>query len=462
MNYIDFLKSKQQRKSFNGIDISVDKLNPMLFDWQKPVVQWALRKGRAALFEDCGLGKTIQQLEWAEQVHKYTGENVLIISPLAVARQTKSEGAKFGKDINVCRSQIDVKAGINITNYEIADKFDPNKFAGVVLDESSILKSYRGKTKMQLLKMWENTPYRLTCTATPSPNNHLELLNQAEFLGVMKSNEALSVWFINDSSCAGNYRLKKHAVKPFWEWVSTWAICMGKPSDIGFSDEGYELPELIEIDEVIQVDTVKTDFSDGGFLRDINTSATGYYHEKGLTADSRAKRCADIVQGTNQQVVIWCNTYDEADLLKKYIPDAVEVRGGDSSKKKEQATIDFAEGKIRILISKPSIFGYGMNFQNCNLCIFCGRNYSYEDYYQAVRRFYRFGQKKPVKVISVIGSTELKILEKVGIKKKIHSEMKTHMYSGLKQIQCAEIHGTEFKLNLDMPKIEVPSWLKGA
>ena len=459
MEYIEFLRQKQKIKSFAGIEVDVDELNPMLFDWQKQVVKWALSKGRAGLFEDCGLGKTAQQLEWAKQVYKHTGKNVIILAPLAVSMQTVKEGVKFEIDVNICRSQSDVKPGINITNYEMLDKFNPDSFSGVVLDESSILKSYMGKTKQQITDAFKNTPFKLTCTATPAPNNHLEILNQAEFLGVMRASEAVSIWFINDSTQAGNYRLKRHAVKPFWEWVSTWAICMSEPSDIGFSDDGYELPPLNETDVILPIDTVE--LCNGSFLRDVGTSATAFHKEKRFTADIRARKCAEIVGDMNEQAVVWCDTNYEADLLRKYIPYAAEVRGGDKSEVKERAAIDFIEGKIRVLISKPSMFGYGLNFQNCRYCIFCGRDYSYENYYQAVRRFWRYGQTKPVNVISVWGSTENNILKVINQKKALQDEMKMNMYSGMKQIQKNSIKGIEFKLNLNTPDISIPEWLKG-
>ena len=458
MDYIDFLQSKQERTVFEGLTVSSDELNKNMFDWQRAVDSWALKKGRAALFEDCGLGKTLQQLEWARQVNKNTGGNILILAPLAVSKQTAQEGVKFGIDVNICRQQSDVRPGVNITNYEMLDKFDTSSFVGVVLDESSILKSYMGKTKREITKAFKDTPYKLSCTATPSPNNHLEILNQAEFLGVMKANEALSIWFINDSRQAGNYRLKKHAVKSFWEWVSTWAICMSKPSDIGFSDEGYELPQLNEIVEIVDRQDIFGIYED-----DTKMNATSYHRQMKKSAPSRVARTAELTAGIDSQVVIWCNTNDEADMLKEAIPDAVEVRGSHKSEYKEQAAIDFINGKFRVLISKSTMFGYGLNFQNCCNTIFCGRDFSYENYYQATRRFWRFGQDKPVNVYTVIGESEQQILDVVGEKIDLQEEMKLNMYTGLKQIQVASIQGHTFKLNTDVRKISLPVWLeKGA
>lgn len=455
MNYIDFLQSKQERKQLSGISVTKECLNESLFEWQRLVVRWALKKGRAALFEDCGLGKTLQQLEWARQVHLQTGGNVLILAPLAVSKQTMQEGVKFGIDTNICREQKDVCAGINITNYEMLDKFDTSTFIGVVLDESSILKSYMGKTKRAITKAFENTPYKLSCTATPSPNNHLEILNQAEFLGIMKANEALSIWFINDSKQAGNYRLKKHAVKSFWEWVSTWAICMSRPSDIGFDNNGYQLPPLNEIVEIVNCKDI-LEYAD----ENIKMNATSYHREMKKSAPARVAKTAEIAERIDGQVVIWCNTNEEADRLKKAIPNAVEVRGSHKAEYKEQAAIDFINGEFKVLISKPTMFGYGLNFQNCNNTIFCGRDFSYENYYQATRRFWRFGQEKTVNVYTVIGESEQQIIDVVEEKIDLQEEMKINMYTGLKQIQINSIQGHKFKLNIDMREITVPLWLK--
>lgn len=460
MEYMEFLKSKVTKSIDSGFDVNAADLNSKLFNWQRECVKFFLKKGRAAAFEDCGLGKTAQQLCWADEVCKYTGGNVLILAPLAVSRQTRKEGLKFGYDVNICRSQEDVKPGINITNYEMLEAFEADKFAGVVLDESSILKSYMGTTKRKIFEAFKDTPYKLSATATPSPNDHMEILNQAEFLGVMKSSEALAIWFINDSTHSGNYRLKRHAVKDFWQWVSTWAICISKPSDIGYSDEGYNLPPLNEIDEIIPVDV--TNIENGTLFRDIDMSATGFHNEKRRTAEDRAKKCAEIVNSTDEQYAVWCNTDYEADYLKKYIPGAVEVRGSNKAEYKEQAAIDFIEGKIRVLISKPKIFGYGLNFQNCRNCVFCGLDYSYENYYQAVRRFWRFGQEKSVNIYRVLGETEKNILNVVIRKQELHNEMRSNMYEFAKLVQKGNIKGQRMHLNTEEEYIEMPEWLKGS
>jgi len=459
MDYLNFLQRKIKTFSDYGFDVEESDLNTNLFDFQKTIVKWALKKGKAALFLDTGLGKTLAQLSWADQIYKHTGGDILILAPLAVSKQTKREGEKFGIEVNICRTQADVNSGINITNYEMLEHFDTSCFVGVILDESSILKSYMGSTKRTIIESFEHTKYKLSCTATPSPNNHMEILNQAEFLGVMKSHEALAIWFINDTSRSGNYVLKGHAIKPFWEWVSTWAVCISKPSEIGFSDEGYNLPPLSEITEIIKISELSENQVDDGLFRKIETNATAFHKEKRITVESRVAKCAEIVMKDNEQYLIWCNTDYEADALKKAIPEAVEVRGSHKTELKEQRAMDFIDGKIRILISKAKIFGYGLNFQNCHNTIFCGIDYSYESYYQAVRRFWRFGQKNPVNAYVVIGSTEQQILDVVKRKERAQNDMKRNMYGPIKEIQNQNLKQTRFKLNVNSKKITIPEWV---
>ena len=458
MNYHEFLKTKEVRILPSGFSVAEDSLSAAAFDWQRHVVAWSLKRGKAALFEDCGLGKTLQQLMWAERVSAYTDKPVLIIAPLAVAPQTKLEGLKFGIAVNICETQADVGHGINITNYEKLDKFSANSFSGVVLDESSILKSYMGKTKRMIIDKFADTPYRLACTATPAPNDLMELLNHAEFLGVMKSSEALAIWFIADQCESGKYRLKGHAERDFWQWVSTWAVCISKPSDIGYSDEGYDLPPLTEHDEVVGNSDSMSAFAD--IARYIDTSATGYHRERRRTLKARCAKTAEIVKGNNDQHVIWCGMNDEADELKRLLPDAVEIRGSDKAFKKEQAAVDFVNGDIRVLISKPTIFGYGLNFQNCHKSTFCGMDYSFENYYQAVRRFYRFGQKNAVEITRVLGDTEMNILNTINRKASMKAHMQHSMAEAMKEFQTNK--GTAFQLDLTERTYKMPEWLKGA
>jgi DNA modification methylase len=414
----------------DGFDVDESDINPQLFDFQRAIVAWACAKGRAAIFADCGLGKTPMQLEWARLVCERHGGIVLIVAPLAVAEQTAREGEKFGVPVNVCRTGADVTLGVNITNYEMLQHFQPDTLAGVVLDESSILKSYMGVTKRDLVDRFADVPYRLCCTATPSPNDHMELLNHAEFLGVMRSSEALSVWFINDTSTTGTYRLKKHAEADFWRWCSTWAAALNHPSDIGFPDDGFVLPPLTVDRHIVETDP--TAQAGEQLFRAPDLSATGYHKEKRLSADARAAKVAEIVAAAGGQVAVWCETNYEADAVTALLSDAVEVRGSDKSERKVAAALGFASGEIRCLVSKPSIFGFGLNFQGCHEVVFCGLSYSFESYYQAVRRFWRFGQDAPVHVHVVIGDGEVPVLESVLGKEAEHDIMKASMAEAMR------------------------------
>lgn len=457
MTYQEFLERKKITAISSGFEKPKSEMNQMLFDWQRDVVHWALKKGRAALFEDCGLGKSGQSIQWAEAVAEHTGKPTLIVCPLAVAEQFRREGEKFCfNPVTVCRTQSDVKPGVNVTNYEMLQHFDISVFGGVVLDESSILKSYTGKTKRMIVDAFKSAPYRLACSATPAPNDLMELLNQAEFLGVMKSNEALSCWFITDFE-SGHYRLKGHAEKDFWRWVSSWAVCIEKPSDIGYSDDGYVLPSMEEKTIIVK----NEDEDHLAAIRDeLNMSATSYHAEKRKTIKYRTEKAAEIASESDEQYIIWCYQNDEADALKKLIPDAVEIRGSDKPETKEQAAVDFVTGKTRVLISKPSIFGLGLNFQQCQKMIFCGMDYSFESYYQAVRRVWRFGQDNPVTIWRIIGQNETIILETVERKAKQKRDMSVGMAEAVREYQTGEIHGRRFKLNLEKQTVDFPSWLR--
>lgn len=446
--YLEFLKSKAIEHRTSGLEVSLAEISPQLYDFQRDIVIWALSKGRAAIFADCGLGKTPCQLEWARLVCEYTGGDVLILAPLAVSRQTVQEGVKFGIDVNICRTQKDVIPGINITNYEMLGHFDPSKFTGVILDESSILKSYMGKIKRAIIDAFKDTEYKLCCTATPSPNDHMEILNHAEFLNVMQSHEALAIWFINDTMNMGKYRLKNHAVKDFWNWVSSWAVSISKPSDLGYEDGDFELPALNIIEEIVEVD-LTIDAGDR-IVRVPEMNATSFHREKRLTTKSRAERTAEIVHSQpDKQFLVWCDTNYEADALKKLMPGATEVRGSDKPEKKERAALDFVAGKIRVLISKPTIFGLGLNFQHCHKMVFCGLSFSFEAFYQAVRRLWRFGQEFPVDCYVVIGETERQILNIIRRKETLYEEMKAHMIDGIKRTQSIKQKRVEYQLDYE-------------
>ena len=427
MKYEDFLATKT--KSFEPIGLTGNvEINEQLFPFQRDIVRWALRRGRAAIFADCGLGKTPMQLEWA----KHIPGDVLILATLAVAAQTVREGAKFGVPISYARNAGEIKERITITNYEMLDRFDVKRFAGVVLDESSILKSYMGKTKRALLDAFADTPYRLACTATPAPNDHMELGNHAEFLGIMRSNEMLSRWFINDSMHAGVYRVKGHGAGDFWRWVSSWAIALGKPSDVGdFDDAGYILPELRMI--VHEVASPPPE----GYLFHVGTtlSATEIHKAKRASALDRARVAAEFANASDEQCLIWCDANYEADEIEKLVPGCVEVRGSDSPEKKEAALMGFAAGKIRVLLTKPSIAGFGMNFQQCHKVAFVGLSYSFESLYQALRRVYRFGQASAVDALIVEAESESGIRSTVERKRLDHERMQNEMIAGMVEFQ---------------------------
>jgi hypothetical protein len=422
--YQDFLSEKVVSAQPMGFDVELSALNPSLFDWQKVVVQWALKRGRAALFEACGLGKTLQQCEWARLIHELTGGDVLILAPLAVSSQTVREGAKFGIAVNKCRKQSDVRPGVNIANYEMLEHFDASHFAGVVLDESSILKGFTGKMRNQICAAFANTPYRLACTATPAPNDHMELGNHSEFLGIMPNVNMLSTWFVNDGFEAGKWRLKGHAAADFWRWVSTWAVCLSKPSDMGFDDAGYKLPELRTIKHHVGDEF---ECKGGQLIRTHAPSATDLGRELRATIDIRADKTAEIVAATDGPVLIWVNLNDEAESVLARIPEAKQITGSMSTDAKEQVISDFVEGRLRVLIGKPSICGFGMNFQHCADMVFMGLSYSFEQRYQAVRRCWRFGQTRPVNDHVVMSASEAKIFEKVHQKELKHMEMEQEM-----------------------------------
>ncbi len=422
--YQDFLSEKVVSAQPIGFDVDLSDLNPALFDWQRVVVQWALKRGRAALFESCGLGKTLQQLEWARQIHRLAGGDVLILAPLAVSSQTVREGAKFGIEIHKCRKQSDVRPGVNIANYEMIEHFDASHFDGVVLDESSILKGFTGKMRNQICAAFANTPYRLACTATPAPNDHMELGNHSEFLGVMPNVNMLSTWFVNDGFEAGKWRLKGHAASDFWRWVSTWAVCLSKPSDMGFDDAGYILPELRTIKHHVGDEF---ECKGGQLIRTHAPSATDLGRELRATIDIRADKTAEIAASTAGPVLIWVNLNDEAEAVLARIPESKQITGSMSTDAKEQVISDFVDGRLRVLVGKPSICGFGMNFQHCADMVFMGLSYSFEQRYQAVRRCWRFGQTRPVNDHVVMSASEAKIFEKVHQKELKHMEMEQEM-----------------------------------
>lgn len=423
MEYREFIEGKRRRMPDSGFDPT--ELNPMLFDYQKDIVRWACRKGKAAIFADCGLGKTPMQLEWAHQVCQHVGGDamVLILAPLAVAKQTWYEGFKFGIDVTRCRSQEDCKPGINVTNYEMLHAFDPSSFVGVVLDESSILKAYTGKIRNQIIGSFHQTPYKLACTATPSPNDHMELGNHSEFLGAMDRTEMLSMFFVHDGGDTSKWRLKGHAASAFWDFVASWAVMLRNPADMGYQLEGFDLPGLNEIVHVIESGIVDDS-------RLFAVEAEGLLEQqraRKATVEKRVSMAAMLVNSSVKPWIVWCDRNDESEQLARSIPDAVEVRGSDSPEHKEDAMLGFSSGKYRVIVTKPSICGFGMNWQHCADMCFVGLSHSYEQYYQAIRRCHRFGQTQEVNAHIITSDVEQSVVRNVMRKKEDASEMEQEM-----------------------------------
>lgn len=388
--YESFLAGKARRAVPCGFEPR--GLNPALFGFQRDVVRWACRKGKAAVFADCGLGKTLVQLEWARQVCGETGGRVLVLAPLAVARQTVREGEKFGIPCRYVRSADEVEAGISVANYEMLHALDPDAFAGVVLDESSILKSYSSATRNDVVDAFAATPYRLACTATPSPNDHEELGNHSEFLGVMTRAEMLAMFFVHDGGDTAKWRIKGHAAERFWDWVATWAVMLRSPADLGYPAEGFDLPPLS-----VERHVVDSGIEPASTLFNVPArTLSGLSRARRDTVAARCAAVAGLVNASDAPWVVWCERNDESALCAASIPGAVEVRGSDSPESKEDAMIGFADGRCRVLVTKPSICGFGMNWQHCADMAFVGMSHSYEQFYQAVRRCWRYGQERPV------------------------------------------------------------------
>lgn len=420
IDYQSFIERKQKTVIYSGFDVEDDQLNKSMFDFQKFIVKRALKKGKYAIFADCGLGKTLMQLEWANQVSKHTNKPVLILAPLAVSGQTIQEGTKFGID---ARKYDGLNHGIQITNYEQLDKIDTSIFSGVVLDESSILKNFEGATKKLILDLFSKTPYKLACTATPSPNDPMELGNHSEFLDVMTRTEMLSMYFIHDGGETSKWRLKGHAVKLFYQFVGSWSIMLNKPSDIGFKMEGYNLPNLNLHEK--QIITPKRD--NGSLFNDAIISATNFNQELRLTKIERLDEAAKIVNESDENFIIWIKQNEEGELLKKLIPEAIEVSGSDSPEYKERMLLGFANNEFKVLITKTKIAQFGLNYQNCRNQIFASLDFSFEGLYQAIRRSYRFGQKNEVNIYLITTDTMKNVNESIKQKQKQFEIMQNEM-----------------------------------
>jgi len=460
MDYKEFLKTKELQSIAVGFEVEKDSLNSSLFPFQRDIVAWALKKGKCAVLIGCGCGKTIIQLEWCNQICKHTGKDALIIAPLSVVKQTAREAKKFNiAEVHICRSQEDVKPGINITNYEMIEHFDTSHFEAVCLDESSILKSFTSKTTSNLTDKFYRTPYKLLCSATIAPNDFTEIGTSCEFLGIMSRTEMLATYFVHDGGKTSDWRLKRAAVQKFWEWFATWAICFNNPIELGYEIDGYDLPELS-----IKTILMESEIQEGELFAKPAESLTERREARKMSIDDRTEKAKDLTESDDSQWLLWVDYNDESTILHKKIEDSVEVKGSDEPEYKAQASIDFANGDIRCLVSKPSIFGFGSNFQSCNNMVFCGLSDSYERFYQAVRRCWRFGQKKPVNVYIVLSEREVNILENIKRKEKQMNEMQKQMTSRMKDVTLAEIqHTTRITTSYEPDvKMVLPGFLKGA
>lgn len=456
MNYDDFIARKMAAPKQFGFEPK-QKLNPKLWDWQKIIVEWALRKGRAALFEDCGLGKTIQQLEWARQCVIKTKSPALILCPLAVAEQTKFEGKKANIEVTHIRQPEDIEpSGINITNFDRLELFEDriSEFGCVVVDESSILKSFDGRTRRLMNELFKDTPYRLCCTATPAPNDFTELGQHAEFLGICKPSEMLATYFINDTFDTGTWRLKGHAESEFWAWVSSWAACITKPSDIGFSDVGFELPEVKTEIVTVNVDH-RSDVGSDELFRNPHVSASQLHAENRRTLKERVAAAAEIVNRTNEPFIVWCESNEESSELAMAIPDAVEVVGSDKPEHKEKKLMMFTNGKARVIVTKPKIAGLGMNWQHCRNDIYVGLSHSFEKFYQAGKRIHRFGQKRKINRYIVQADTENGVLATIARKQQQFDTMRE-----LVKFTASNLQGSKpfVSMKKDITKQESESW----
>lgn len=413
MNYQEFLQQKKKSVLDTGFHIELDSLNPMLFDFQKFCIQRALKKGRFALFEDCGLGKTFQQLEWAHQVNLHTTKPVLILAPLAVVEQTKKEAQSFNIPLT----------HIHINNYEQLQNIDCSIYGGVVLDESSILKSFDGSYRNLIIDLFANTQFKLACTATPSPNDPMELGNHSEFLNVLSYNEMLAMFFVHDGGETSKWRLKGHAKNHFYDWVSEWAIMMSKPDDLGFEMPGYHLPSLNLIEKHIET----TGRDNGSLFNNVAVSATNFNMELRLTKIERLSQAADIVNSSTENFIIWVKQNEEGEELRSLIPDAVEVKGSDSPEYKKSKLLGFANNEFRVLISKVKIAGSGLNYQNCHNQIFASLDFSFEGLYQGIRRSYRFGQEHPVNIYLITTDTMTNVIQSIHKKQVQFEQMQQAM-----------------------------------
>lgn len=454
-DYSSFIEAKQRRVVDCGIEVARPAASAALFDFQRDVVQWALRRGRAAIFAGTGLGKTLMALSWAATLSKTQKFKVLIITPLAVAQQFKREGAKFSIKVAVCADQAEVVSPISVTNYEKLHKFDLSQFGAVVLDESSILKAYDGKTRTQLIEACWDIPYRLACTATPSPNDYMELGNHAEFVGAASYTDMLSTFFVHDGGDTAKWRLKGHAEQEFWKWVCSWAVMFQHPSDLGYDGSAFDLPALREH---YHVANTARQMVRGTFLQWEATDLRSRIAARRKSVDERVGVAAELTPA-KEPFVWWCNLNEESKKLGQAIDGAVELSGSDDEAAKIRKLEGFASGDIRVLVTKPSICGHGLNWQHCHSTGFVGLTDSFEQVYQAVRRFWRFGQKSPVDVHYVTADVEGRVLANIKRKHEAAEKMRRGMIGSMSMLSRASLGTSPARSHNSEIKFELPEWL---
>jgi superfamily II DNA or RNA helicase len=463
-DYESFLARKLVSQPPVGITKHVE-LGKHLYDFQDALCRWALRRGRAAIFADCGLGKTPISLEWAHAVAEHTGGQILILAPLAVAQQFVREGVKFGRPVKYARDASEVGGEITVTNYERLGKFDTSRFAGVVADESSVLKHHDARTRADVIAAFAHTRYKLSCTATPSPNDFRELGGQAHFLSIMTEQEMLARYFIhdNDKSSGQGWRIKGHAKHIFWRWVCTWAATIRRPSDLGFGDDGFILPAIHRHQHVIKSEIEDT-LARGSLFVNEAGDLSERRSARRESIDARVEMTAQLVAASprDEQWLLWCGLNAEGDGLEESIPGAVQVAGSDSVEDKEKRLTDFCEGRTRVLITKPSIAAWGLNIQNCRNTAFVGLSDSYEEIYQAEKRFHRHGQKREVHVHVVTSEREGTVVANIERKTKAAAEMGDAMVAEMRDTLRAEVLGAKREHDDYKPTVPMaePTWLK--
>ncbi len=459
MKYEDFLKTKSRFEIPTGLS-DVPELPDQMFDFQKAVTEWACRRGRAAIFAGTGLGKSFKELAWANALHEAEKKKTLIFTPLAVAGQMKDEADKFGIDAAHVSTGDESNCPIQITNYQKIEHFDLSQYGGVVLDESSILKNHSGHFRSRLINECKQIPYRLAATATPSPNDFMELGNHSEFCGIMSYTDMLSTFFTHDGSSTQNWRLKGHAESEFWKWMSTWSVMYQSPDDLGYDGSKYTLPKLHQIEHIVDAE-YEANIETGLLFPLEAQSMSDRLKARRATIEDRVDKAVEIASDVKDALVIWCNLNDESAMLASRIDGAVEVSGSMKDDKKEEILREFSKGNIRVIVTKPSICGFGMNWQHCNQTIFVGLNDSFEQIYQAIRRFWRFGQKREVYAHFIASELEGAVVQNIKRKEQQAQHMMDEMVKHMKDLSAANVKGAVRDTLKYQPqeRMEIPSWI---